>query len=127
LSALQRTGKCDRGQNPYPQKISLRRRRHSAEYYQAEERRLVAALMRARDVIIVGWSASGTDSYYADALRELRAAGVRLRLYVVDYGDDRRALERRLRSLFGSGTDIVDIDMSGFSAATVTRMETMVV
>lgn len=92
--------------------------RHRSDFYAQEQERLVGALQDASDIVVIGWSASGPDSYYADLLADIDC-GVR-RVHVIDRGSNGDQLQSSVEELFGKGAvDRDRINMTGFTEESV--------
>lgn len=103
--------------------------RHGSSFYQQEERRFRDALRRCQVFVIIGWSARGTDSYYHEVFEEFRQRNSSpAAICVVDKRDNGESacdLEQNLRTLFGDGAEIKDVQVSGFSEGAVKQLGRM--
>jgi len=103
------------------------RYRHKSKFYDQERQRLIQALIDCETFIIIGWSASGTDSFYQNIFHPIFRDNTRHpRLYVIDWSPDGAPdtdLQNRLRELFGDNVTLQDIQMCGFNKATVENLE----
>lgn len=99
--------------------------RHSSDFYRVEEERFIKALNESTIIIIIGWSASGTDDYYQNIFHNLyqdRSTDLAPNLFVIDYSPDGSPdinLQNRLRNLFCGKAKFIDFQMCGFKRTAV--------
>jgi hypothetical protein len=103
------------------------RHRREAIFYEDEQRRMLATIYDADCVVVVGWSAAGTDGFYKRIFAEVRPRHRRSRrLFVVDRCDGRQMEELvgRLSDLLGGGTTLTWSWREGFSEEAVRALST---
>ncbi len=98
------------------------RHRHGSQFYEEEKERFVRAVCNGDDLVIVGWSASGSDTFYIDLFREeSRDHSNKPRLHIIDRSDGgapNLELEERLQKLC-PGSTVASRSMHGFTEAAV--------
>lgn len=103
--------------------------RHMSKFYACEAQRFEKALEESETVVVIGWSASGADTFYDDLIRPLWQRNARgPAVFVIDYQSedtrqhDSNALLDRLQYLFDGKATFKEVEMSGFSEATVKKL-----
>lgn len=102
------------------------RYRLKSSFYAEEVSRLKLSLQRSGAVLIVGWSASGTDNFYKDIFKKALSKNASERdLYIIDKSsvDSGASLKKRVSNFFNDTAKIKYLNLNGFDEYAVEQLK----